>query len=132
MEAIGFGFLVPIFFITIGVSFQLKELLANPTAIAEVPLFLAALLVVRGLPALLYRRFAGNRRAAAAGLLQATTLTIVIVASQIGLDTGKVTPTTAASLLAAGLLSAALFPVGAQRLLARGDEPVTADLKETG
>jgi Kef-type K+ transport system membrane component KefB len=132
MEAIGFGFLVPIFFITTGVSFQLKELLTDPTAIAEVPLFLAALLVVRGLPALLYRRFAGLRRAEAAGLLQATTLTFVIVASQIGLATAKITPTAAASLLAAGLLSAALFPIGAQRLLARGDEPVTADLKETG
>jgi Kef-type K+ transport system membrane component KefB len=132
MEAIGFGFLVPIFFITTGVSFQLKELLTNPTAIAEVPLFLAALLLVRGLPALLYRRFAGIRRAEAAGLLQATTLTFVIVASQIGLATGKITPTAAASLLAAGLLSAALFPVGAQRLLSRGAEPVTADLKETG
>jgi Kef-type K+ transport system membrane component KefB len=132
MEAIGFGFLVPIFFITTGVSFQLRDLLTNPTAIAEVPLFLAGLLVVRGLPALLYRRFTGIRRAEAAGLLQATTLTFVIVASQIGLATGKITPTAAASLLAAGLLSAALFPVGAQRLLSRGAEPVTADLKETG
>ena len=132
MEAIGFGFLVPIFFITTGVSFQLKELLTNPAAIAEVPLFLAALLLVRGLPALLYRRFAGTRRAEAAGLLQATTLTFVIVATQIGLLTGKITPTASASLLAAGLLSAALFPVGARRLLSRGAEPVTADLKETG
>jgi Kef-type K+ transport system membrane component KefB len=132
MEAIGFGFLVPIFFITTGVSFQLKQLLADPAAIAAVPLFLVALLVVRGLPALLYRRFAGNRRAAAAGLLQATTLTIVIVASQIGLETGKITPTAADSLLAAGLLSAALFPVGAQRLLAQRTEPVSADLKEAG
>jgi Kef-type K+ transport system membrane component KefB len=132
MEAIGFGFLVPIFFITIGVSFQLKELFASPTAIAEVPLFLAALLVVRGLPALLYRRFTGTRRAEAAGLLQATTLTIVIVASQIGLESGKITPTAAASLLAAGLLSAALFPIGAQRLLSPRAEPVATDLKEAG
>jgi Kef-type K+ transport system membrane component KefB len=132
MEAIGFGFLVPIFFITTGVSFQLKELLENPTAIAEVPLFLVALLVVRGLPALLYRRFTGIRRAEAAGLLQATTLTFVIVASQIGLEVGKITPTAAASLLAAGLLSAALFPVGAQRLLSPRAEPVATDVKETG
>ena len=56
-------------------------------------------------------------RMEAAGLLQATTLTFVIVATQIGLATGKTTPTRAASLLAAGLLSAALFPAGAQRLL---------------
>src|SRR5215467_356990 len=119
LEGIGFGFLIPIFFIATGVSFQLKALLTNPVAIAEVPLFLLALLVVRGLPALLYRRATGTRHAAAAGLLQATTLTFVIVATQIGLATGKITPTAAASLLAAGLLSAALFPAGAQRLLPR-------------
>jgi hypothetical protein len=47
----------------------------------------------------------------------------VIVATQIGLLTGKISPTTAASLLAAGLLSAALFPAGALRLLSRGAEP---------
>jgi Kef-type K+ transport system membrane component KefB len=72
---------------------------------------------VRGLPALLYRHRTGTRRAAAAGLLQATTLTFVIVATQIGLATGKITPTVAAALVAAGLLSAALFPGGALRLL---------------
>jgi Kef-type K+ transport system membrane component KefB len=117
LEGIGFGFLIPIFFIATGITYPLKALLHQPAAIAEVPLFLAALLLVRGLPALLYRRFAGLRRAGAAGLLQATTLTFVIVATQIGLATGKTTPTRAASLLAAGLLSAALFPAGAQRLL---------------
>ena len=119
LEGIGFGFLIPIFFIATGVSFQLKALLTNPVAIAEVPLFLVALLIVRGLPALLYRRSTGTRHAVAAGLLQATTLTFVIVATQIGLATGKITPTAAASLLAAGLLSAALFPGAAQRLLPR-------------
>jgi len=121
LDGIGFGFLIPIFFITTGVSYQLKSLLAHPVAIAEVPLFLLALLVVRGLPALLYRRRTGMRRAVAAGLLQATTLTFVIVATQIGLATGKITPTTAASLVAAGLFTAALFPAGAQRLLSRAE-----------
>jgi len=119
LEGIGFGFLIPIFFITVGVSYQLKSLLTHPSALAEVPLFLLAILAVRGLPAWLYRRRIGTRRAAAAGLLQATTLTFVIVASQIGIATGKITPTAAASLVAAGLLSAALFPAGAQRLLSR-------------
>jgi Kef-type K+ transport system membrane component KefB len=132
LEGIGFGFLIPIFFISTGVAFPLKALLAHPAALAAVPLFLAALLVVRGLPALLYTRFAGGRRAVAAGLLQATTLTFVIVAAQIGLADGKITPTTAASLLTAGLLSAILFPGAAQRLLPRAATPEAADDKDTG
>jgi Kef-type K+ transport system membrane component KefB len=119
LEGIGFGFLIPIFFISVGVGFNLKDLLNHPTALAEVPLFLVALLVVRGLPALLYKRVTDTRHAAAAGLLQATTLTFVIVATAIGRETGKLTPTTAAALVAAGLLSAALFPAAAEPLLAR-------------
>jgi Kef-type K+ transport system membrane component KefB len=132
LEGIGFGFLVPIFFISTGVEFPLKALLANPAALAAVPLFLAALLLVRGLPALLYVRFTGRRHAVAAGLLQATTLTFVIVAAQAGLAGGKITPTAAASLLAAGLLSAAVFPAVARRFLPRGAAPEAADAEDTG
>jgi len=124
LEGVGFGFLVPIFFVSTGVSFQLKGLEADPGALAEVPLFLLALLVVRGVPALLYVRAVGRRRAAAGGLLQATTLTFVIVATVIGQETGKLAPATAAALVAAGLLSAAIFPAVAGRLLdggARGE-----------
>jgi len=132
MEGIGFGFLVPIFFISTGVEFQLKALLASPVALAEVPLFLAALLFVRGLPALLYVRSIGRRRAEAAGLLQAVTLTFVIVATQIGIADGQMAPTAAASLLAAGLLSTVLFPAGARRFLPRPAAHATAPIEDTG
>ena len=133
LQGIGFGFLIPIFFIATGVQFDLRALLGNPTAIAEIPLFLAALLPVRGLPAILYARLVGHRRAVVAGLMQATTLTFVIVASQIGVADGQITPTTSASLLAAGLLSAALFPAAAMRLLA-GEGPALEPtrLEDTG
>jgi Kef-type K+ transport system membrane component KefB len=120
LDGIGFGFLIPIFFVSTGVAFQLKGLEQQPGALAEVPLFLLALLVVRGVPALLYVRAVGRRRAAAGGLLQATSLTFVIVAVDIGQQTGKLTAATSAALVAAGLLSAALFPAVAARLLARG------------
>src|SRR6185437_10590258 len=106
-----------------GVAFQLKGLLQHPTALAIVPLYLVALLVIRGGPALLYARAVGRRRAVAGGLLQATTLTFVIVATEIGVATGKVTPAAAAALVTAGLLSAALFPAAAARLLAPPSSP---------
>jgi len=130
LQGIGFGFLIPIFFIATGVQFDLHALLSHAAALAEVPLFLLALLVVRGLPALLYTRLIGRRRVPAAGLMQATTLTFVIVASQVGLATGHISAATSASLLTAGLLSAAVFPAVAMRLLARGrpaDLAVPAD-----
>jgi hypothetical protein len=76
-------------------------------------------------PALLYVRAVGPRRAAAGGLLQATSLTFVIVATVIGQQTGKLSAATSAALVAAGLLSAALFPAAAGWLLARANRPRT-------
>jgi Kef-type K+ transport system membrane component KefB len=132
LDGIGFGFLVPIFFVSTGLSFQLKGLERQPGALAEVPLFLLALLVARAVPALLYVRAVGRHRAVAAGLLQATSLTFVIVATVIGQETGKLTAATSAALVAAGLLSAALFPAAAGRLLARGDAAGKAVGKSAG
>jgi len=114
----------------VGVGFNLKDLLNQPVALVEVPLFLVALLVVRGVPALLYRRVMDTRHAAAAGLMQATTLTFVIVAAAIGRETGKLTSSVGAALVAAGLLSAALFPAGADRVLAYGRKAASARSRE--
>ena len=132
LEGIGFGFLVPVFFITTGVQFDARALVSNPTAIAEIPLFLAALLVVRGVPALAYARQFGKRRAGVAGLMQATSLTFVIVATQIGTASGQISQTTSAALLAAGLLSAALFPAAALKLLSAEAPGAEARLARRG
>jgi hypothetical protein len=73
---------------------------------------------VRGLPAILYRRQVGAARATvAAGLLQATSLPFIVMASMIGVEIGAFTPATGAAFVAAGLLSAILFPVISLSLL---------------
>jgi Kef-type K+ transport system membrane component KefB len=76
-----------------------------------------ALLLVRGLPALVYRRFLSSREALSAGLLQATSLSFVVAASQIGVELGKLDSADAAGLVTGGVLSVLLFPVIALRLL---------------
>jgi len=119
LEAAGFGFFIPIFFVASGITFNLPALFAGTSTLVLVPLFLVALLLVRGLPALLYRPVIGGRRAVAAALLQATSLPFIVVASQIGLDLGLLRPATGAAMVAAGLLSLLLFPVGALVLLRR-------------
>ena len=119
LQGIGFGFLIPIFFIATGIKFDLRALVSHPSALVEVPVFLLALLVVRGLPAVAFVRMFGRRRAVVAGLMEATSLTFVIVATEIGVAARLISTATSASLLAAGLLSAAIFPTVALRLLAR-------------
>jgi Kef-type K+ transport system membrane component KefB len=125
VEAIGYGFLVPVFFVTSGVLFDLDALLDDPSTLALVPVFLAALLVVRGLPALVYRPLVGNRGAVAAGLLQATSLPFIVAATMIGVDLGALEPATAAAFVAAGLLSALVFPAVATGVLG-GERPAPA------
>jgi hypothetical protein len=78
-----------------------------------------ALLVVRGLPAVLYRSALGSiRDVAAAGLLQATSLPFIVAATTtIGLQLHAIRPANAAALVAAGLLSVVLFPIISLQLL---------------
>ena len=118
LDAIGYGFLIPIFFITSGIRFDLDALLDDLSTLVLVPIFLLALLVVRGLPALVYRDQVGSLRSTvAAGLLQATSLPFIVTASMIGVDIGALTPATGSAFVAAGLLSAILFPVISLSLL---------------
>jgi len=117
LDAIGYGFLIPVFFVASGLRLDLAGLVDDPAALARVPLFLVALLAARGLPALLYGRLVDRRSVAAAALLQATSLPFVVTATQIGVLTGLMSPVTAAGLVCAGLLSVLLFPAGALALL---------------
>lgn len=111
LEAAGFGVFVPVFFVTTGMRLDVQALVDSPSAIARVPIFLAALLLVRGLPAVLYRPLAaGRRQVIAGGLLQATSLSLLVVGGRIGVEMGLMTATTFTALVAAGLLSVILFP----------------------
>jgi len=132
LEAIGYGFLIPVFFVSSGIRLDLTGLLHNPSALVRVPVFLLALLVVRGLPALLGLRASGPRATLALGLLQATSLPFIVTATQIGVALGKITPVTAAALVCAGLLSVLIFPLVALGLL-RGVDPAPGPTSaETG
>jgi Kef-type K+ transport system membrane component KefB len=117
-----------VFFVTSGITFDLDALVDHPATLARVPVFLAALLAVRGLPAVIgYHRIVGARSSVAAGLLQATSLPLIVTATQIGVATNAITKANAAAFVAAGLLSALTFPVLALRLLRA--EPEQPDVR---
>ena len=128
LEAIGFGFLIPIFFIVTGMRFDLRALQSDPTVIIRVPMFLLAFLLVRGFPALLlYRRHLPPKSRTALALMSSTQLPLVVVIVTIGLDTGRVMPVNATALITAGMLSVLLYPSFALLLLRRhGPAPAEA------
>jgi Kef-type K+ transport system membrane component KefB len=130
LEAVGFGLFIPVFFVTSGVRYDLDALLASASTVLMVPIFLAVLLVVRGVPALLYRRVLGARQALIAGLLQATSLPFIVAATAIGLQLKLIDAAGSAALIAAGLLSVIVFPVTGLALLRRHTGPDTSAVTE--
>jgi Kef-type K+ transport system membrane component KefB len=119
LDAVGYGFVIPVFFVSSGVRFDLGALTADRSALVRVPVLLLALLAARGLPALLYRRVVGDRGALVAALLQATSLPFIVTATQIGVVIGAIDAVTAAALVSAGLLSVVAFPALALVAVAR-------------
>jgi Kef-type K+ transport system membrane component KefB len=121
LEAIGFGFFIPVFFVASGVRYDLDALLADTTNLVMLPIFLAALVVVRGLPAVLYRRVLDARRTVIAGLMQATSLPFIVAATAIGLELGLLDAAESAALIGAGLLSVLIFPLLGLTLLRKAE-----------
>ena len=92
LNAIGFGFLIPVLFVVTGVQFNVDALFSHSSALELVPLLVVAILVVRGTPALLYRARVGARGVVAIAFLQSATLTFPVVVSEIGLSLGLPRP----------------------------------------
>lgn len=126
IEALGFGFFIPLFFVVSGVRFDLGSL-ADPVQLVKVPLFLAMFLLVRGTPALLYRRELGRHEVRALALLQASALPLLVVITQIGVSTGEMRADNAAGMVGAGLLSVIAFPIVAMAIHQRGGAAAPED-----
>ncbi len=112
---------------TLGVGLDVSSLFHSTRAIIDVPVFLVALLVVRGLPAALYVRAVGrtSRHRSRFLFMQATSLTFIVVATTIGVQTGHQRTSTAAALVVAGLLSVIIYPpVALQMLKSAPDDQV--------
>jgi Kef-type K+ transport system membrane component KefB len=109
LDAVGYGFFIPVFFVTAGMGIDLESIRESPDRLL---VFFVLLLVVRGLPFLVvYRRALPARQRVQLMLLSATTLPLVVALTQIGLSTGTMKPENAAALVGAGVLSVLFFPL---------------------
>ncbi len=117
LEGIGFGIFIPTFFVVSGVTLDLSALFSSFDTMVLVPLTVIALLLIRGVPVALYRRFLSRREMVAAGLLQATSLSFIVPATQIGVELDKINTATAAGLVAGGVVTVLTFPALALRFM---------------
>jgi len=117
LDAIGFGFLIPVFFIASGMKLDVAAIFGSAAGLALTGLVFAALLATRLPLALLFRGSLGGRQAAALGLYSATTLSLIVALTQIAVGNGLMKPAEAAPLVGAGMLTVILFPVIAGKLV---------------
>jgi Kef-type K+ transport system membrane component KefB len=108
LDAIGYGFFIPVFFVSSGMGLDLWAIAESPVRLIG---FFLLLLLVRGVPALLiYRRELPLRGRVQMMLLTATALPLLVALAEIGLESGIMLPENAAALVGAGVLSVVLFP----------------------
>lgn len=108
LDAIGYGFFIPVFFITSGMNLDLNSIADAPQRLI---VFFLLLVAVRGLPAMfLYRHDLVVVQRIQMMLLTATALPLLVALAEIGLSTGNMLPENAAALVGAGVLSVILLP----------------------
>ena len=118
LEGIGFGFLVPVYFVVTGMNFDIDSLL-TARGLALAALFLALLLVTRGASALLWLRELGARSTASLALFAATGLPLIVAIVGIGTSRGAISKSVGASLIGAGMVSVLVYPLLAMRVAGR-------------
>jgi Kef-type K+ transport system membrane component KefB len=122
MEAIGFGFLIPFFFIVSGMQIDVEALFSSVRAMIGVPIFVLLMFIVRGAPVyLLYKKDVPRDQIAPLALLSSTQLPLVVAITSIGLSEGHMRPGTAAALVTAAVVTVMVFPALALRTLNRVD-----------
>lgn len=115
VEAIAFGFFIPLFFIVSGANIDIMAIIAKPWPMLIV---FVMLLLVRGLPQFfLYRKaIPDTRERTRFMLLVATGLPIIVAVTTVEVAAGHMTQNDASELVAAGALSVLFFPLIATML----------------
>ncbi|MGR8978729.1 MAG: cation:proton antiporter [Gammaproteobacteria bacterium] len=116
LDAIGYGFLIPIFFIVAGMKFDVSALWSAPLAPIQIMLLLGLMVLVRGVPVILYKNELAPERRVPFALYSATGLPLIIIISEIGVSSGIMSQDRAAILVSAGMISVLLLPILAVKL----------------
>ncbi len=137
LDGMGYGFFIPVFFIMVGVQFDDSALLemGNSPWLFLV-LLLVTMYVIKVLPALLWKKRYGMKRAMAGGVLMASRLSLIIAASKIGLDFGIISPGLNAAFVLMAVLTCLISPVVFNNMISRniltGDKHIIIGGSSTG
>ncbi len=117
LDAVGYGFFIPVFFVYSGMNLHLASILEAPGRLAA---FVGLLLLARAVPVyVVHRRALDPVPRLQLALCSATTLPLLVALAEIGRRNGSMLAENAAALVGAGVLSVLLFPTIAVALRSR-------------
>jgi Kef-type K+ transport system membrane component KefB/Trk K+ transport system NAD-binding subunit len=117
LDAIGYGFFIPIFFIMVGVEFKLQALLESPQALLLVPILIIIAFAVKVLPSLLLKLPFSWRESLSGGFLLSSRLSLIIASSAIALSLGLINEAINAAIILLAIFSCTLSPMIFNRIL---------------
>lgn len=122
LDAIGFGFFVPLFFVYVGVQFDLQAFLNNRDAWILLPILLIGAFAIKIISALVFRFSYSWRESFSGGLLLSARLSLIIAASSIGVRLGAISESTNAAIILIAALTAMVAPLGFNSLIATSED----------
>ena len=132
LDAIGYGFFIPIFFIMVGVDFNLASLVSSPSALLLVPLLLLSAAAVKIIPSLIFKASFGWKQSLAAGTLLSSRLSLIIAASAIGLRIGVINEPFNAAIILVAVVTVMIAPPLFMRLIPASELAVEAPVVVMG
>ncbi|HUJ11163.1 MAG TPA: monovalent cation:proton antiporter family protein [Verrucomicrobiae bacterium] len=121
LEGIGFGFFIPIFFIMVGVQFNLPALFGSRETLWLLPLLLGAAVLIKLVSGLVFRLGFGWREALGAGVLLSARLSLIIAAAAIGSELGIISESVNAAIILVAIVTVTAAPPVFLRLVPSRD-----------
>jgi monovalent cation:H+ antiporter-2, CPA2 family len=116
LDSFGYGFLIPIFFVMIGVDLDIWTLFGEPRLILLIPLLLIALLISKLVPVYVLKIWYDNKTVVASGVLLTTTLSLVIAAATIGERIGVITKEMGGMFILVAVITSVFTPIVFKKL----------------
>lgn len=122
LDSFGYGFLIPIFFVMVGVGINIPELFQDPQILLLMPLLFAALVIAKMVPSLILKRWYSWKEVFASGSILTAKLSLVIAAATIGEEMGLISARMEGALILVSVISCLVAPVVFKKLYDESDE----------
>ncbi|PAE39414.1 monovalent cation:proton antiporter family protein [Bacillus sp. 7884-1] len=116
LDSFGYGFLIPIFFVMIGVELDVWSLFADRKLLLLIPLLLLGLLLSKVVPVYLLKIWYDTKTVLASGFLLTSTLSLVIAAATIGERMEVITPEMSGTLILVAVITSIFTPIAFKKL----------------